>query len=87
VIISTQSRAQAHDEAHLPQSHHMQMFVILLTEERRGDMQGEKPSGVSRSNEREGVRGFKSHPRRFPTNPLQCQALGDIVSFGLWMNK
>jgi hypothetical protein len=41
------------------------MFVILLTEERRGDMQGEKPSGVSRSNEREGVRGFKSHPRRF----------------------
>jgi len=42
----------------------MQMFVILLTEERRGDMQGEKPSGVSRSNEREGVRGFKSHPRR-----------------------
>jgi integrase len=34
-----------------------------------------------------GPRGFKSHPRRFPTNPLHSQALGDILSFGLWMNK
>jgi hypothetical protein len=34
-----------------------------------------------------GPRGFKSHPRRFPTNPLHSQALGEILSFGLWMNK
>ena len=34
-----------------------------------------------------GPRGFKSHPRRFLTNPLPSQALGDILSFGLWMNK
>jgi integrase len=34
-----------------------------------------------------GPRGFKSHPRRFPTNPLHSPDLGDILSFGLWMNK
>ena len=31
--------------------------------------------------------GFKSHPRRFPTNPLHSHTLGEILSFGLWMNK
>ena len=34
-----------------------------------------------------GPRGFKSHPRRFLMNPLPSPALGDILSFGLWMNK
>jgi hypothetical protein len=44
-------------------------FIVVkrtysLSIEENGDIEGEKPSGVSRSNEREGVRGFKSHPRR-----------------------
>jgi integrase len=34
-----------------------------------------------------GPRGFKSHPRRILTNPLHSHELGDILSFGLWMNK
>ncbi len=34
-----------------------------------------------------GPRGFKSHPRRFLTNPLPPQSKGDIISYGLWMQK
>ena len=34
-----------------------------------------------------GPRGFKSHPRRFLINPLGSFPLGEIVSFGLWMQK
>jgi hypothetical protein len=41
----------------------------------------ENPSRVSSSSE--GDRGFKSHPRRFFTNPLGSCPLGEIVSFGL----
>lgn len=34
-----------------------------------------------------GPRGFKSHPRRISLNPLHSQAKGDIISYGLWMQK
>jgi hypothetical protein len=32
-------------------------------------------------------RGFQANPRRFSTNPLGSFPLGEIVSFGLWMQK
>ncbi len=34
-----------------------------------------------------GPRGFKSHPRRISPNPLPSQSKGDIISYGLWMQK
>ena len=34
-----------------------------------------------------GPRGFKSHPRRFSLNPLPSQSKGDIINYGLWMQK
>ncbi|TSA43036.1 hypothetical protein D4R54_01630 [archaeon] len=44
-----------------------------------------KETGTERSEVE--ARGFKSHPRRFLTNPLGSFPLGEIVSFGLWMQK
>jgi len=40
-----------------------------------------RPCGV-------GLRGFESHPPHFLMNPVTySQAIGEIISFGLWMRK
>jgi hypothetical protein len=44
-----------------------------------------KETGTERSEVE--ARGFKSHPRRFQLHPLGTFPVGEIVSFGLWMQK
>ena len=81
MIISIQPRAKAYDEAHVPQSHHIQIFVMLLTEdERRGDMQGEKTQVSPVAS-----RGFESplpHSPLFSSSSVIATELG--AGRGLW---